>query len=210
MVAKKELSFVEWSDFGQRIGQFERAMQIAIGDWVNYGGERWGGQTTFEGEMAPSRPKQISREFYLHAKKQSGLEVKTLKNYAWIASQFKVSLRRDTFSKSTYEVLAPLPEEEKEKWVDLVYEEPVPVLQIAHSIKLSERLGVTKIFSKDEIIESAIEGKTTYIDAPEIVLDRFIRSMKKQDFSTWTEEMKKCLWKRFIEASDLMEAMGEP
>ena len=85
----------------------------------------------------------------------------------------------------------------------------MPTRQLAKSIELARDKGERRIYSKDEIVAAIAADKPAFLDAPEPVLDRFIRSMKRQDFSEWTPDMKAHLWRKFRQAAELMEAMGQ-
>jgi len=213
MVIKGELSFEQWAEVGKRIGQASTAFQLAVGDWLVYGEDRWRGQgelgLTGDGTGGTGR---TDSAFYAYVCQLTGLDRQVIKNYAYVARNVASSLRNDDLSYQHFVVLAKLPREEQNQWVALAtgHGSRVPTRQLAHSIALSEAQGEKRIFSKEEIVAAYEEEKPAFIDAPEPALDRFIRSMRRQDFSHWTSAMKANLWTKFRQAAELMQEMGEP
>src|SRR5262245_17402322 len=94
---KRELTFEEWDELGVALKEIEGAVQWWIGDCLNYGERTYG-------------------ETFRQAKALTGYEVQTLKNYAWIASKFESSLRKDDLKFSHYSYAAPL---EKDQALEL-------------------------------------------------------------------------------------------
>ena len=79
----------EWLSTGRRLGAIGRCSQWWIGDWIRYGTARWG-------------------EKYAEAARVTGYDVASLRNMAWVAAQFDLSLRSDKLSWSHHVLLAPL------------------------------------------------------------------------------------------------------
>lgn len=93
-----ELTIEQWIVAGQKFGEISRCCQWWIGDWIRYGNAQWG-------------------EKYVEAARITKYDVGTLRNFAWIASQFEPSLRSDNLSWSHHALLAPLDEAEKKEWL---------------------------------------------------------------------------------------------
>lgn len=93
-----EMSAEEWASAGRRIGRITRASQWWIGDWMRYGNRKWG-------------------ERYVQAARITGYDVSSLRNIAWVCSQFEPSLRNDNLTWSHHALLAPLERKEKEFWL---------------------------------------------------------------------------------------------
>jgi hypothetical protein len=70
-----------------------------VGDWVRYGNARWG-------------------EKYTEAARVTGLDAKTLRNIAYVASRFHLSRRRDNLSWTHHAELAALPPVQQDQWLD--------------------------------------------------------------------------------------------
>jgi hypothetical protein len=96
---KHDLNEAEWSAAGRRLGWIGRGSQWWIGDWLRYGNRKWG-------------------ETYPRAARITGYDVASLRNMAWIASQFDVSLRNDRLTWSHHALLASLETAEKQHWLN--------------------------------------------------------------------------------------------
>ena len=70
------LSFGDWQQLGRRVGAVADSSAWWIGDWLLFGERSYGRR-------------------YRGAIEATGLDYQTLRNYAWVASRFSVSRRRD-------------------------------------------------------------------------------------------------------------------
>src|ERR1044072_8069353 len=66
---QQELDRHQWAATGKRLGAIGRCSQWWIGDWIRYGTTRWG-------------------ERYAQASRITGYDVSSLRNMAWVASQY--------------------------------------------------------------------------------------------------------------------------
>lgn len=98
----------EWISTGRRLGTIGRCSQWWIGDWIRFGTARWG-------------------EKYSEAARVTGYDVASLRNMAWVASRFDLSLRSDRLSWSHHVLLAPLEEREQRHWLEKALEERLSV-----------------------------------------------------------------------------------
>lgn len=100
LVLDEGLSFTQWSAIGGALGTMERGLPWWIGDWVNYGERTYG-------------------EKYAQAIQETGREPQTLMNYAWVASRFEISRRRENLSWSHHEAVAGIEDvAERERLLD--------------------------------------------------------------------------------------------
>jgi hypothetical protein len=106
-----ELGQAEWLATGRRLGAIGRCSQWWIGDWIRYGASRWG-------------------EKYAEAARVTGYDVASLRNMAWVASQFDVSLRSDKLTWSHHVLLAPLAPEEQKHWLERARDERLSVADL--------------------------------------------------------------------------------
>jgi hypothetical protein len=97
-IPQEDLGQAEWLSTGRRLGTIGRCSQWWIGDWIRYGNARWG-------------------EKYTEAARVTGYDVTSLRNMAWVAAQFDLSLRSDKLSWSHHVLLAPLEVEEQRHWI---------------------------------------------------------------------------------------------
>ncbi len=119
-VPKGDLGQAEWLATGRRLGAIGRCSQWWIGDWIRYGAARWG-------------------EKYAEAARITGYDVASLRNMAWVASQFDLSLRSDKLTWSHHVLLAPLELEEKRHWLDRAAGERLSVADLRIELRGHER-----------------------------------------------------------------------
>ncbi|MDP9475444.1 MAG: hypothetical protein M3R38_07100 [Actinomycetota bacterium] len=93
------LSFEEWAKCGQTLKGIDAAVKWWVGDWLNYGEERF-----------PER--------WAQAVDATDYDVHTLRKAAWVASRVPRGTRRESLSYRHHEMTAALPPEEREKWLD--------------------------------------------------------------------------------------------
>lgn len=110
-VPQRDLDHTNWLATGRRLGTIGRCSQWWIGDWVRYGTARWG-------------------EKYAEAARVTGYDVASLRNMAWVASRFDLSLRNDKLTWSHHVLLAPLEPQEQRKWLQRASEERLSVADL--------------------------------------------------------------------------------
>ena len=98
-IPQEDLGQAEWLSTGRRLGTIGRCSQWWIGEWIRYGNARWG-------------------EKYAEAARVTGYDVASLRNMAWVAAQFDLSLRSDKLSWSHHVLLAPLELEDQRHWIE--------------------------------------------------------------------------------------------
>jgi hypothetical protein len=106
----------EWAAVGRRFGTVSRCSQWWIGDWIRYGVSEWG-------------------EKYAEAARITGYDPGTLRNLAWVASQFDPSLRNDKLSWSHHTLLASLSVEEKMSWLERAARERLSVADLRGELR---------------------------------------------------------------------------
>jgi hypothetical protein len=110
-VPQRDLGHSDWLATGRRLGAIGRCSQWWIGDWVRYGTARWG-------------------EKYAEAARVTGYDIASLRNMAWVASRFDLSLRNDKLTWSHHVLLAPLDVEEQRTWLQRASEERLSVADL--------------------------------------------------------------------------------
>lgn len=101
LVFTSELTFEQWLECGEFIGRIGKGVHWWIGDWINYGHQRW--------DHTPR---------YKEAIKQTGFDKQTLMNDAWISSRIETSRRREVLSHSHHAEVARYDKEEQELLLD--------------------------------------------------------------------------------------------
>jgi hypothetical protein len=94
-----DLDRAGWLSAGTSLAEFGRVNNWWLGDWIRYGTARWG-------------------EKYVEAAKLTGLDSKTLRNIAYVASRFDLSRRRDNLTWTHHAEVAALRPEQQEEWLD--------------------------------------------------------------------------------------------
>jgi hypothetical protein len=117
-----DLSHADWLATGRRLGAIGRCSQWWIGDWIRYGTSRWG-------------------EKYAEAARVTGYDVASLRNMAWVASRFDLSLRNDKLTWSHHVLLAPLDADAQGKWLRRASEERLSVADLRLELRASRAGG---------------------------------------------------------------------
>src|SRR5215475_15111885 len=115
-----DLGQAEWLATGRRLGAIGRCSQWWIGDWIRYGTARWG-------------------EKYSEAARVTGYDVASLRNMAWVAAQFDLSLRSDKLSWSHHVLLAPLNTEGQRHWIGRAQDKRLSVADLRLELRASGR-----------------------------------------------------------------------
>jgi hypothetical protein len=92
------LPYEVWQRVGLQVGVLVDSSAWWIGDWLLYGQRTYGDR-------------------YATAAAATGFSYQTLRNYAWVASRFPMSRRRDSLSFGHHAELAALDDEEQEAWL---------------------------------------------------------------------------------------------
>jgi hypothetical protein len=110
------MSFEEWREAGLQLGQIARATQWWIGDWLNYGATTYG-------------------EKYVQAIEETGYDIQSLMNMAYVAGQFEISRRRENLSWSHHCDLAGMEPDEQEDLLDRAEQEGLSTRQLRVAAK---------------------------------------------------------------------------
>ena len=113
---QREMERHEWAVAGRRLGTIGRCSQWWIGDWIRYGTAKWG-------------------EKYVEAARVTGYDVASLRNMAWVASRFDVSLRSDKLTWSHHVLLAPLEPDQQRYWLGRATEEGFSVADLRVALR---------------------------------------------------------------------------
>ena len=136
-VPQSELEHGEWIMAGRRLGAIGRCSQWWVGDWIRYGNSKWG-------------------EKYAEAARVTGYDVASLRNMAWVAARFKVSLRSDTLTWSHHVLLAPLEPDEQRRWLERASEERLSVADLRIELRARRERGTSDVASAGEASEDLL------------------------------------------------------
>lgn len=116
LVVIGEPDFETWEQVGQQLSYIEGAVHWWIGDWLNYGEDRWG-------------------EMYSQALKATEFEYQTLRDDKWVAAQVELSLRKDNLSFSHHKEVAHLPPDAQERWLNKAEQEGLSVRELRRGVR---------------------------------------------------------------------------
>lgn len=111
-----ELDHPTWAQAGRKLGALGRGGQWWLGDWLQYGAFRWG-------------------QKYAEAARITGYDAGSLRNMAWIASQFPPPRRRASLTWCHHAAVAGLDPAEQERWLDLVATERLTVADLRATLR---------------------------------------------------------------------------
>ena len=89
-----------WKAVGARIAMYSEASSWWLGDWLAFGQVKYGRR-------------------YKEGVALTGLDYKTLRNYAMVARRFEVSRRRDDVSFQHHAEVCALEDPEQDRWLEL-------------------------------------------------------------------------------------------
>lgn len=82
-LAAADLEYPAWEQMGHFLGAFNRWSRFALGDWLNWGQERFAG----DGDIWAQATEATPSERYDVAHRVTGLKVETLRNYASVCGR---------------------------------------------------------------------------------------------------------------------------
>ncbi len=114
-VFAEDLSLEEFHAFFEAVKAITKSLQWIIGDWVAYGEDKL--DFTYQ-ELA-----------YI-----TGYKAKTLRNFAYVARNVPMSLRKDTLNFGHHSLVAALPEHQQLSWLDYAIRHKLPVAKLRMEI----------------------------------------------------------------------------
>ncbi len=134
MEITSELSIDEWSQLAGPIGNASRSVAFIIGDWLIHG------QKAFRGKQNTSPSRIASKKYHL-ALANTGLDLTTLQNYAYVSRKVPLATRSEQLSWEHHKVLAKLPPLDQQVWIERCPEamktgNPISTRRLRKSISL--------------------------------------------------------------------------
>ncbi len=134
MEITSELSIDEWSQLADPIGNASRSVAFIIGDWLIHG------EKAFRGKQNTSTSRIASKKYHL-ALANTGLDLATLQNYAYVSRKVPLATRSEQLSWEHHKVLAKLPPLDQQVWIERCHEEmkagnPISTRRLRKSISL--------------------------------------------------------------------------
>lgn len=103
LLLSDDCTFARWRSFGRQLFLISDSSTWWLGDWLVFGRKKF-----------PDR--------YKKAVAETGLDYKTLRNYAWVAGKVPIARRRASLSFQHHAEVAPLSPEEQDKWLSAAEE----------------------------------------------------------------------------------------
>ncbi|HEX4304590.1 MAG TPA: hypothetical protein VHZ54_01005 [Solirubrobacterales bacterium] len=134
-IPEEKMDHADWIVAGRRLGAIGRCSQWWVGDWIRYGNAKWG-------------------EKYVEAARVTGYDVASLRNMAWVAAQFDLSLRSDKLTWSHHVLLAPFEPEEKRYWLERASAERFSVADLRIELRRRRPKEHASSVGADQTVES--------------------------------------------------------
>lgn len=136
----ESLSIEEWENFGEQIGRVVNASQFIIGDWLNFGRNRWEKKDEFAERI------KIATE-------KTGLDSHTLKCYASLARRVPFENRNTSCSFEQHKIVSKLDSEDQQKWLKVADERNMTTRVLKASIKAGK--PITKVEYRNSLPKSS-------------------------------------------------------
>lgn len=142
------LTLPRWIECGRRLGALGRGVPWWIGDWLQFGNERYG-------------------EKYTRASRITGYDTQTLMNMVYVASRFGPERRRPSLSWSHHAELAALDASDQERWLDLATKERLSVRSLRQEVRSAQRaIGDGRATGSDRDASQRGSGGTGRVQCP--------------------------------------------
>lgn len=171
---KGDISFEQWISVGENIGRIARTSLFWVGDWLNYGQDRWNGGNRFE------RMPDDQREKYDQAMRMTGLEFSTLQVASTVARKIAIEDRSRNLTFAHHRLIARIPDEDKRReWIRKSQDKKLSTRRLRLSI------NADRIVPEHEMDRSTGKGIETHL----LWIGRLNRWWAKKRISVEFEEM---------------------
>jgi len=120
-----------WEAYGEKLRFVEGALQWLIGDWLNYGEQKWG-------------------EMYAQAVDEK--QAATWRSYKWVSNAIQLSTRVDNLSWSHHREVANLQPAQQKEYLDLAVLESLTVRELRSRIMIDSKLLPSPFEGKYDVI----------------------------------------------------------
>jgi hypothetical protein len=129
-----QLTQDEWEQYGTRLGAVSKSTNWWLGDWLRFG------------------QRHYNDHRYEFGTRITGYDEQTLMNFAYVASRFEISRRREILSWSHHAELAALNQTEQDLWLDEAAAHHFTVRQLRTQVRRTQRVG-----SESEPLEASVK-----------------------------------------------------
>lgn len=148
----RELSFEEWSNLGQRLGKAARISMLLVGDWLNYGQDRWNGGNRFE------RMAEEQRAKYEEAMQLTGLELGSLQAASQVARKISLEDRSENLTFSHHRLLSRIKDDDvRREWIQKTVDGNFSTRRLRMS------LNAGRFVSEKELATPVQKGRKTHL-----------------------------------------------
>jgi hypothetical protein len=180
----EELSFEEWEALGQKLAPVGKSIGFIIGDWINYGENRWGDK-------------------YEDAIKRTGMAYQTLRDFSYVARRVQLSFRNDKLDFVHHKVVAKLKSpEEQQHWLDMAVKHKLGKRRLRKSINFG-RLATEQEVAGDP----HDKPHTTYLSLLNKIRRWWQEQVEKVPVDEWDDERRQALKEDFEFVKDIYEAL---
>lgn len=121
-IPSENMEHQDWVAVGRSLGEWGRVSNWWVGDWLRYATTRWG-------------------EKYVEAAKITGVDAKTLRNIAYVASRFDLSRRRDNLTWTHHAEVAALEPDKQDEWLDRAIHDRLSATDLRLELRTLARVG---------------------------------------------------------------------
>jgi hypothetical protein len=111
-----QISHEEWQQMGEVLHRLDGAIQWLIGDWLVYGERVWG-------------------ETYEQIAELTGISYQTLRDYAWVARNVDLSLRKDNLTFNHHKLVTSMEPATQRQWLEHAAEQGLSISQMKAAIE---------------------------------------------------------------------------
>jgi hypothetical protein len=123
-LAHTQLTLEEWQEYGTRLGSVSKSTNWWLGDWLRFG------------------QRHYNDHRYEVATQITGYDEQTLMNFAYVASRYEISRRREILSWSHHAELASLNQTDQDLWLDQAAAHHLSVRQLRSKVRQSGRAAI--------------------------------------------------------------------
>jgi hypothetical protein len=168
-----DLSFEQWRQLGHKVGRLARTSLFLVGDWIVYGQNRWN-----EGQRFEKLPAEQSAR-YIEAMQETGLELRTLMDAAYVARNVPLEQRRPQLTFEHHKTVAKVKDEHaSEDWLKKADTQGLSTRRLRKSIMLGHVARDHEM--RDESAERGIDNHIPWVNG-------IVRWWKKFESSDWIE-----------------------
>jgi hypothetical protein len=180
----EELSFEEWEALGQKLAPVGKSIGFIIGDWINYGENRWGDK-------------------YEDAIKRTGMAYQTLRIYAHVARRVQLFARTNKLDFVHHLVVAKIKNpEEQQHWLQMAVQHKLGKRRLQKSINFG------RLATEQEVAGDPHDKRhTTYLSLLNKIRRWWQEQVEKVPVDQWDDERRKALKEDFEFVKGIYEAL---